>query len=62
MALYKQEGVNPAGGCLPLLLQMPLQQVLSSTQFWGAPSGTHWAFGVVQVLFSHLPPQQFASE
>ncbi len=24
MALYKQEGVNPAGGCLPLLLQMPV--------------------------------------
>jgi YidC/Oxa1 family membrane protein insertase len=24
MALYKSEGVNPAGGCLPLLLQMPI--------------------------------------
>jgi YidC/Oxa1 family membrane protein insertase len=24
MALYKQEGVNPAGGCLPLLLQAPV--------------------------------------
>ncbi len=24
MALYKQEGVNPAGGCLPLLLQIPV--------------------------------------
>lgn len=23
MALYKKHGVNPAGGCLPLLLQMP---------------------------------------
>src|SRR4030095_16529559 len=23
MALYKQHGVNPLGGCLPLLLQMP---------------------------------------
>jgi len=22
-ALYKKEGVNPAGGCLPLLIQMP---------------------------------------
>jgi YidC/Oxa1 family membrane protein insertase len=22
-ALYKQEGVNPAGGCLPMLIQMP---------------------------------------
>jgi YidC/Oxa1 family membrane protein insertase len=24
MGLYKKEGVNPAGGCLPLLLQMPV--------------------------------------
>jgi len=24
MALYKSEGVNPAGGCLPLLVQMPI--------------------------------------
>lgn len=24
MALYKSEGVNPAGGCLPMLLQMPI--------------------------------------
>ncbi|GAB6091061.1 membrane protein insertase YidC [Spirochaeta dissipatitropha] len=24
MALYKKEGVNPIGGCLPLVLQMPL--------------------------------------
>src|SRR5207244_4682913 len=22
-ALYKQEGVNPIGGCLPLIIQMP---------------------------------------
>jgi YidC/Oxa1 family membrane protein insertase len=24
MALYKEHGVNPLGGCLPLLLQMPI--------------------------------------
>ena len=24
MALYKEEGVNPVGGCLPMLLQMPV--------------------------------------
>jgi YidC/Oxa1 family membrane protein insertase len=23
MALYKREGVNPVGGCLPMLIQMP---------------------------------------
>jgi YidC/Oxa1 family membrane protein insertase len=24
MALYRKEGVNPVGGCLPLVLQMPI--------------------------------------
>jgi YidC/Oxa1 family membrane protein insertase len=24
MAVYKREGINPAGGCLPMLLQMPV--------------------------------------
>jgi YidC/Oxa1 family membrane protein insertase len=24
MALYKQEGVNPMGGCLPMLVQLPI--------------------------------------
>jgi YidC/Oxa1 family membrane protein insertase len=28
MKLYKEEGVNPAGGCLPMLLQMPLFIIL----------------------------------
>ena len=23
MALYKKEGVNPVGGCLPMLIQLP---------------------------------------
>ncbi len=27
MALYKEHGVNPAGGCLPMLIQLPI--------FWG---------------------------
>ncbi len=27
MKLYKEEGINPAGGCLPLLIQIPI--------FWG---------------------------
>jgi YidC/Oxa1 family membrane protein insertase len=28
MNLYKEYGVNPAGGCLPLLLQMPIMYAL----------------------------------
>jgi len=40
--LYREEGVNPLGGCLPLLLQMPvffaLYRVLAnSVQLRGAP-------------------------
>ena len=40
--LYRQEGVNPLGGCLPMLLQMPLLFSLflvfrSTIEFRGAP-------------------------
>jgi len=42
MALYRQEGVNPAGGCLPMLVQLPIffgfYQVLSTAvELWRAP-------------------------
>jgi len=42
MALYREEGVNPMGGCLPMLIQMPLLfalfQVFRSTiELRGAP-------------------------
>lgn len=42
MRLYKEEGVNPMGGCLPMLIQMPLLfalfQVFRSTiELRGAP-------------------------
>ena len=42
MALFKEEGVNPMGGCLPMLLQMPILisffTVFRSTiEFRGAP-------------------------
>ncbi len=41
MALYKERGVNPLGGCLPMLLQMPLLWALfvvfrSTIEFRGA--------------------------
>lgn len=40
MALYKENKVNPAAGCLPLLIQLPililLFQVLRETSFGGA--------------------------
>lgn len=42
MKLYKQEGVNPMGGCLPMVLQIPvfyaLFRILSnSIELWGKP-------------------------
>ena len=41
MALYKSEGVNPLGGCLPILIQMPLlialfQAFQNTIEFRGA--------------------------
>jgi YidC/Oxa1 family membrane protein insertase len=40
--LFKSEGVNPAGGCLPLLLQMPVffaffSLLRNSVELWNAP-------------------------
>jgi YidC/Oxa1 family membrane protein insertase len=42
MKLYKENGVNPAGGCLPLLIQLPV--------FWGV-----FKMLVVAVEFRHAP-------
>ena len=47
MNLYKTEGVNPLGGCLPILIQMPLLialfQVFRKTiEFRGAPFLPFW--------------------
>jgi len=42
MKLYKEHGVNPAGGCLPLLIQLPV--------FWGV-----FRMLVVAVEFRHSP-------
>jgi putative membrane protein insertion efficiency factor len=42
MALYKKEGVNPLGGCLPMFLQMPIyiawyQALMASVELYRAP-------------------------
>jgi YidC/Oxa1 family membrane protein insertase len=44
MKLYKENGVNPAGGCLPLLIQMPVfvgayQMLTAAVEFRHAPFG-----------------------
>lgn len=42
MKLYKEHGINPAGGCLPLLIQIPV--------FWG-----FFRLLVVAIEFRHSP-------
>lgn len=44
MALFKREGVNPLGGCLPMLLQMPVwfglyQMIYTSVELYHTPMG-----------------------
>ncbi len=41
MALYKEHGVNPAGGCLPALIQLPVIWALYQTifAFFSGPTG-----------------------
>ncbi|MEE8462797.1 MAG: membrane protein insertase YidC [Acidobacteriota bacterium] len=55
MALYKEHGVNPLGGCLPLVIQMPFlfafyQMLYSSMELRGAPF-----IGWIQDLSRHDP-------
>jgi YidC/Oxa1 family membrane protein insertase len=55
MALYKERGVNPVGGCIPMLLTMPILLAMwamlqTSIELRGAP----W-FGWIHDLSSHDP-------
>jgi len=55
MAVYKEAGVNPAGGCLPLLIQMPIlfafyRLLSTAVELRGAP----W-LGWIQDLSLHDP-------
>jgi len=42
MQLYKEQGINPAGGCLPMLIQLPV--------FWG-----FFRLLIVSIEFRHSP-------
>ncbi|MGL4910081.1 MAG: YidC/Oxa1 family membrane protein insertase, partial [Cetobacterium sp.] len=44
MELYKEKNVNPAGGCLPLIVQLPILWAL---------------FGVLRVERGIVPPESF---
>ena len=59
MALYRKEGVNPIGGCLPLLLQMPIFFALfellnNAFDLRGAPFIVPW-IGDLSAPESFLP-------
>ncbi len=60
MRLYKEYGVNPAGGCLPLILQMPilyaLWSVFSSTIELRQASFIWWITDLsIPDVIAHLP-------
>ncbi len=60
MRLYSEYGLNPAGGCLPLLLQMPIMYALysvlsSSINLRQAPFGLWIADLSVPDVLVHLP-------
>ena len=42
MELYKKEGVNPMGGCLPMLVQLPILRVLQGSGVTIELRGAHW--------------------
>ena len=48
LALYKKSGVNPASGCLPLLIQLPVLIALYQV-FWKGlqPESMKWLYGFV---------------
>jgi len=61
MALYKERGVNPAAGCLPLIMQMPiwfaLFSVLRNPGKWvsaGSDLATAVAAGKIDFLWMNL--------
>ena len=53
MALYKDRGVNPAAGCLPLLLQMPVWFALFSVL--RTSTRVDEATGVLELTTGHIP-------
>jgi YidC/Oxa1 family membrane protein insertase len=58
MALYKEHGVNPFAGCLPLLLQMPIlfsiYWVITAPAQQQLFKGEHWAW-IGSGLAEHFP-------
>jgi YidC/Oxa1 family membrane protein insertase len=65
MALYKEHGVNPVAGCLPMLVQMPIWIALywALFQLAGAPeAGGHPEFGKPFLWIANLGQPEFLPE
>jgi YidC/Oxa1 family membrane protein insertase len=65
MALYKEHGVNPVAGCLPMLVQMPIWIALywALFQLAGSPeAGGHPEFGKPFLWISNLGLPEFTPE
>lgn len=65
MALYKEQGVNPVAGCLPMLVQMPIWIALYSALYSLAHNNPEFArpflwiadLGQPEFQFEHFPAQ-----
>jgi YidC/Oxa1 family membrane protein insertase len=55
MKLYKEKGINPMGGCLPLLIQMPIWFGLIGAIRYCIPSTPLDLFHFSQSIYSWLP-------
>jgi YidC/Oxa1 family membrane protein insertase len=65
MALYKEHGVNPVAGCLPMLVQMPIWIALywALFQLAGTPeAGGHPEFGKPFLWIANLGQPEFLPE
>jgi YidC/Oxa1 family membrane protein insertase len=54
MALYREHGVNPLGGCLPLLVQMPILIILYQAMIRASNVVTLTSEQVKDAAFTHL--------
>lgn len=54
MALYQEHGVNPVGGCLPLVLQMPIFFALFRVLQPGAGLGP-WSSSLLDAIPGYIP-------
>nr|HID14021.1 YidC/Oxa1 family membrane protein insertase [Anaerolineae bacterium] len=55
MRLYKEAGINPVGGCLPLLIQLPIMIGLYQAIMYCVPTTPLQLFQFSQHIYKRLP-------